>query len=246
MSTAEWKALGERRIFFGHQSVGSNIMQGVRDVVAAHPEAGLNVVETKDIPAQAPGFYHAKVGRNYYPLEKAEEFNTISTRGLAAPGSIGMLKFCFVDADSLDDATALFEAYRKAMADLRNKVPGLTVVHFTMPLFTDGGSWNYFKGRIRGYPSERKRNVVRNQFNALVHQAFDGREPVFDIAALESRRADGSRFTFTMSGKTVDALAPELTDDGGHLNRAAQGRVAEQLLIFLAKLPRQQSAGQGS
>jgi hypothetical protein len=216
-------------------------MHGVHDVLRAHPEVALSVIESKDLAA-GPGFYHAKVGRNYFPLEKTEEFEAISSAGLTTAGSIGMLKFCFVDADSLSDATALFETYQKRMNDLKRKDPELTIVHVTMPLFTDNGSWNYFKGRIRGYPNERARNRVRNQFNQLMHRAYDGKEPVFDVAALESRRKDGSTFTYSFSGERYFALAPELTDDGGHLNSDAQRVVAEQLLIFLATLPQGSSA----
>jgi hypothetical protein len=70
-----------------------------------------------------------------------------------------------------------------------------------------------------------------------MREAYAGRAPVFDLAVLESTRPDGSRVSYTQGADTVYTLAPEYTNDGGHLNEAAKRMVAEQLLIFLARLP---------
>jgi len=45
---AYWKKLARMKIFFGHQSVGQNLIEGVSDVMAEHPEIELNVVESAD------------------------------------------------------------------------------------------------------------------------------------------------------------------------------------------------------
>ena len=63
-----------------------------------------------------------------------------------------------------------------------------------------------------------------------------GKEPLFDLAMVESTYEDGSRYTFSANGHTYYALVPEYTKDGGHLNELGQKVAAEQLLIFLAGL----------
>jgi len=234
----EWRALASRPIFFGHQSVGENLVQGVTDLLAAHPEIPLKVIESRLVGSVAgAAFYHAKIGRNEHPDEKAAEFVEIASRVLREPGSIGMVKFCYVDVRGDTDPATIFTQYQQRIAVLRKADPDLTIVHFTMPLHTNEGRFDYWRLKLRGRDTERGRNLVRNRYNELLRAAYGGREPVFDIAALESTRADGSRSFFRHSGEPVFTLAGELTDDGGHLNAAARARIAEQFLGFLAKLP---------
>jgi hypothetical protein len=38
ISPGQWQALRTRAIYFGHQSVGDNIIEGVRAFLARHPE----------------------------------------------------------------------------------------------------------------------------------------------------------------------------------------------------------------
>jgi len=236
VSAAEWEGLAARRIFFGHQSVGGNITQGLTEVLESHPEIRLSVVESKAVGPRA-GFYHARNGENGYPDRKADEFVQIASRDLTAPGSIGMMKLCYVDVTADSDPRELFAEYQRRMVALRAQNPGLTVVHFTMPLFVDDGTLYYWKLKVRGYPAERDRNVVRNRYNELLREAYSGKEPIFDIATIESTHPDGSRSFFRHFGKKVYAVAPEYTYDGGHFNEASRRLVAERLLVFLAKLP---------
>ena len=51
-----------------------------------------------------------------------------------------MMKLCYVDIDSGTDVGALFAAYRKTMAALRAGLPGVTLIHVTVPLMTEHGS----------------------------------------------------------------------------------------------------------
>ena len=238
VTSEEWRALASRRIFFGHQSVGGNLVQGVTDLLASHPEIPLKVIESRLVgSAPTAGFYHAKVGRNEHPDEKTADFVEIASRVLLEPGSIGMLKFCYVDVRGNTDPLTVFAQYRQRIAALREAEPHLTIVHFTMPLHTNEGRLDYWRLKLRGEDTERARNLVRNQYNQLLRAAYGGREPVFDLAALESTRADGSRSFFLHRGQPAFTLAEELTDDGGHLNASGRARIAEQFLVFLAKLP---------
>jgi hypothetical protein len=62
------------------------------------------------------------------------------------------------------------------------------------------------------------------------------KEPVFDLAMVESTYSNGSRQKFRYKGKTYHALIPEYSHDGRHLNENGRKIVAEQLLILLANL----------
>lgn len=79
-------------------------------------------------------------------------------------------------------------------------------------------------------------NIKRNELNELIRQEYAGKEPLFDIAAIESTLPDGSRAFFSDHGKVYDYLSPDYSSDGGHLNPEGRRRVAEQLLITLARL----------
>src|SRR5213594_3175741 len=48
ISTAAWASLSSKRIFFGHQSVGDNILDGIRDIANKNSQIKLYVTETND------------------------------------------------------------------------------------------------------------------------------------------------------------------------------------------------------
>jgi hypothetical protein len=248
VSEAEWAALADRKVFFGHQSVGENIMAGIADVLASNPQIRLTVLETKDLDsARAPAFVHAPVGRNYFPFEKIDEFASLSGAGFGAEGGVAMVKLCFVDIESGIGADSLFAEYQRRMAGLRAEHPGLTIVHFTMPLTVIEGTKGYLIRKLRRQPTSREHNLVRNRYNDLLRAEYEGREPVFDIARLESTLPSGERVYFRDGADTVYVLAEQYTDDGAHLNAASRRMVAEQLLIMLARLPQPAPApGQGT
>jgi hypothetical protein len=126
------------------------------------------------------------------------------------------------------------------MALLKVDYPNTTFVHFTVPLLRKAKpSLKIWIEKILGKKKEyfdNAHNVKRNKFNDLLRKVYDGKEPLFDIAKIESTYMDGKRETFEANGKTHYSLVPEYTDDGGHLNETGRKKVAEQLLIFLANL----------
>jgi hypothetical protein len=238
VDSASWARLAGRRVFFGHQSVGQNIVDGINGVLAANPQIRLRVVESKDLDTMsAAGFYHAPVGRNGFPEEKAAEFEAVADSAFAAGPGIGMVKFCYVDVGADTDPQALFDAYQRRMAALAARHPGLTLVHFTMPLTTSESGFRLLVKKVLGRPTARGLNAIRNRYNTLMLAAYSGRAPVFDLAKLESTRTGGSRSFFREGADTVYTLAEEYTADGGHLNEVSRRMVAEQLLILVARLP---------
>ena len=60
--------------------------------------------------------------------------------------------------------------------------------------------------------------------------------PLFDLAAVESRIDDTRKATFRKDGKDYELLRRGFTDDGGHLNSAGRQVVAIELLRSLAGL----------
>ena len=245
VSSAQWQALARTHIFFGHQSVGGNIMSGVSDVIAARPEIPLRVVESRDVASLSePAFHHALVGRNDYPVEKFDDFSSVVSSAFATGSGTAMLKLCYVDIHRQTDVEALFSAYQQRVAQLKARNPSLTIVHFTIPLTTVENWKGRLRAAIEGRATERERNAKRHRYNELMRQAYGGTEPLFDIARLESTLPDGRQVVVEVDGDRVPVLVPSYTDDGAHLNATARRMVAEQLLIELARLqPARTSTG---
>jgi hypothetical protein len=147
-------------------------------------------------------------------MEKVREFVELSSGGFQAAGGIVMLKLCFEDVAPDTDAQALFAQYQQQMNALRASRPDLTIVHFTMPL-TVVENWKaYLVKTVLRRPMERDRNAVRNRYNELIRQAYEGKEPLFDIARLESTLPSGERIFFNQGADKVYVLADHRTPVG--------------------------------
>jgi len=233
-----WQKLAQKKIYFGHQSVGNNILDGVRDVMKENPQVKLNIVELSKLnDFDKPFFAHSGVGKNEDPRSKCEDFADILDQKIAGKADIAFFKFCFVDVVPNTDVNKLFAAYKETLVSLKEKYPKVTFVHLTVPLMAaQTGPKVWIKkiiGRaIGGYED----NIKREQFNAMIIKEYSGKEPIFDLARIESTAPDGSRAIFEKDGKTYPRMVPEYTNDGGHLNELGRKIVAEQLLIFLSNL----------
>ncbi len=234
--------LTRKTVFFGHQSVGFNLLDGIRDWAAEDPRLRLDIRETADLATLAgPAFAHARIGRNGNPASKIADFTNALRRRGGTRVDVALMKFCYTDFARLEDVPGVFRSYSEALADLRRESPGTTFVHVTTPLTAPVNPAKLFVkdwvkralGRPTGAGSER----AINEFNDLVRKTYLGREPVFDLAAVESTRADGTRVTRRWAGNAVELLAPEYTSDGAHLNEAGRRRAALELLKVLTALP---------
>lgn len=246
ISQQKWDSLAQKKIFFGHQSVGNNIMQGVNEIQANYKQIRLNVIRTKDkSDFEEPVFGHFEIGKNEYSLTKIDDFVQIMADGLGNKVDIAFLKFCFVDIQSGTDIENVFQTYTKSIAELTARYPNMTIVHFTVPLLraekegTVKRITTFFKGLV-GKKQENffspSHNVARNRYNAMLINHYAGKEPIFDLAKLESTDPAGQRKTFSYDGHKYYALVSEYTDDGGHLNDKGRQYIAEQLLILLVNL----------
>ena len=245
ISQQKWDNLAQKKIFFGHQSVGNNIIAGVKKIMSNNRQIQLHVVETKDIADFGkPIFAHySNIGKNDYPLSKVENFVQLMNDGLGDKTDIAFLKFCFVDIESGTDIKSVFKKYRKSIDELKSRYPDMTLVHLTVPLLRkeQAGAIKSVKNFIKGLMGKKKdnffsnsHNAARNEYNILLVNHYGGKEPIFDIAGLESTGPAGKRETFFYDGNEYYALVPAYTNDGGHLNENGQKYIAEQLLIFLA------------
>jgi len=232
------EAVAGRSVYFGHQSVGSNILDGVRDL-ASREGVALRLEEVT-VAAGVPAgtLAHGFVADNGEPLRKLESFQRALASGSGKSVDIALLKFCYVDFDKGSDVRGIFARYQATVARVKADHPGTTLVHVTAPLTgVQGGMKGALKRLLGRAPYGLAENVRREEYNALLRQAYQGKEPVFDLARVESTRADGRTETFEWNGRPVPALVPAYTSDGGHLNDAGRLVAARELLAVLAAVP---------
>lgn len=239
LSNSELSSLHAKKIFFGHQSVGADIVQGIRELMASDPRLRLRIIAGSNPESiSAPAFVECAIGENRRAHSKNEAFSAILANGMGAQGGIAMYKYCYVDIDASTNVRQMFEAYRSEIDSLKRKYPLLTFVHITVPLTTAEPTTDV-KALIKtvlGRTTLRDINAKRNEFNRLLKQAYSGKDPIFDLAEVESTYPDGSRSYFKRSNENVYTLAPTLTSDGGHLNEAGRRAAALRLLHLLAEL----------
>lgn len=230
--------LAKRRIYFGHQSVGFNVMEGVEELAARHVGSGLKVVALKggDITAGA-AFMHAANGTNEQPLTKIDGF----ARTLADPRQgavdIAFYKFCYVDIRADTDVDALFGRYKIAAGQLQQQYPHTTFVHLTAPLTVIQSGPKATLKKLLGRPDRwALDNVQRERFNDMMRREY-ANDHLFDLARLESTWEDGRRNGFDSAGRQVGALVDDYSIDGKHLNERGRRWVAAHLVDYLARLP---------
>lgn len=226
------KLLSEKRIFFAHQSVGQNLLDGLA-ALAREGGVSLPIRKLEGSALPRPGVVHSLVGRNEDPRSKLQSFEALLAGG-AAQADLAMMKLCYVDFTAATDVQALFAEYKRSHESLRARYPGLVLIHVTAPLTTiQGGLKGWLKSTIGMGASGEAENVKRHEFNDLLRQTWGGRAPVFDLAQVESG-SGGSACTFRRGGKRWPCLKPSLTDDGGHLNAAGRREAALALVQTLA------------
>jgi hypothetical protein len=231
-----WQKLSTKKIYFGHQSVGYNILDGVRAVLKENPQIKMAIEETYDPEAYSAGsIAHSQIGYNGNPKSKLDMFAFIAKSGGAEKADILFFKFCYVDFDAETDVKTLFEAYKKTFEQLKSKYPQTTFVHLTVPLTSLQTGPKVWIKKIIGRPvGGTMENIKRHEFNEMLRATYAGKQPLLDIATIESTFPDGRRATFESNGKTYYSLVPAYTHDGGHLNETGRKIVAERLLLALA------------
>lgn len=235
IDTVALSLLQHKRIYFGHQSVGANIIEGIRGLCRSD-QLGLNIVESSQPQAYAaPIFGHSRIGRNQEPRSKIDAFAEILNAGLGNKVDMALLKFCYVDVADGSDVTGLFGYYHSVMTQLANAYLYTRFIHVTMPITVMPSLMRRFIGGLR---RRRNRaaydNLARADYNRLVIQAYAGRQPVFDLAAAESTAASGRMLRHSLHGREFYTLVPAYSSDGRHLSETGRRVVASEFLKYLA------------
>jgi hypothetical protein len=235
--------IAEHRIFFGHQSVGVDIMQGIRDLKAEAGTTGPRLVTVgKDELPQGNFFAESLVGKNSEPDTKCDAFGKIVGTLAADSLDMALLKFCYVDIKKNTDVAKVFRTYESTIVDLQRNHPGVTFVHVTVPATERNVWWRRMVKKILGREEEWDiASVKRTEFNKMLMARFQG-EPVFDLEAVESTYPDGTRNRFEAGGKEAYSLVSAYTRDGGHLNEQGRKLVARELVRKLAAIIRTRSS----
>jgi hypothetical protein len=232
---AQLERVAQRRIFFGHQSVGANVLDGIKQL-STMEGVPIRVVElpTADVvpPATLGHTYLAKNGEPFLKLQSFEHAFESQSKG----PDIAVMKFCFADFTADTDVKALFDRYRATIDDLRSKNPGTTFVHVTVPITSVPGGLKAYLKRLLGR-GDAAVNARRQEYNTLLRNAYQGRESIFDLARIESTAPDGKAVTVEWKGDAVPAMDPDYTDDGAHLNAAGKIRAAREFISVISAIP---------
>jgi len=197
--------------FFTHKSIGNNIIDGLRAMMAANPTRYTVTIVYSS--GTVPGLNEYQVGSNGNPQSKIDGFASRVKDGHDA----AYMKFCVGDWLPFTGYAPInfWPIYRNMMLAQQAEHPGTVLVWFTLPLtsVSDGRG-------LAGFAA----------FNAQVRQyVAENGGVLLDLADIES---DGMRCT----RNGVEALCNEWTSDGAHLNTAGQQRVAEAFWVLWAWL----------
>ena len=230
------RALSRKKFFFGHQSVGQNIIEGLRDVMRTTPLIRLNIRETTS-PGDfdKPVFAHAAIGKNGNPSSKIRAFRDILDGGVGQVVDIAFLKLCFIDIDHTSDVGALFKEYDDTIAYLTTKFPKLKIITVTVPLMSRPVGIRARVAKLLGRsPWDEQDNIQRNVYNEMLRTKFG--DTLFDLAKTESTALLGKRALFEKDGKEYELLSRSYTNDGGHLNALGRQVAAIDLLLCMLAL----------
>lgn len=240
---ADLEAVREARIFFNHQSVGGNILDGLRSLSQRASDGALRIVTIDAAPpGSEPAFVHAMGGENRRPESKVEAFASLLRSGQGPAPEIAMMKLCYLDINPETDVMAVLDDYSATIRTLRAEFPETTFIHVSVPLGAHSTSTKDRLSRLIGRDVWNDgSNAKRNEYNELLAERFPD-EPIFDLARLESTWPDGRRETFDHAGRRSFAMVPAYTNDGGHLNAVGRERAAASLVRLMARVLRQRAS----
>ncbi len=223
--------LAEARVFFGHQSVGQNVIDGLKDLSVINNVTQLRWLPPEKATETSEGFFaDAYVGENHKPHLKCDAFKAVLDSGLGDRVQVAFLKFCYSDIVGETDVDSVFAYYRAAIDSVKSHHPRLQVVHVTVPLIVGSKGWKRALNRILGrLGNSDSGNMKRAQYNDLLRSTYKTGE-IFDLARIQSTDPDGKPVGFR-SGQTIwpELYAGYASEDGSHLN-AGGGRITAREL----------------
>jgi hypothetical protein len=233
------QAISSKRVFFGHQSVGANVLDGIRDLAKDAGVGSLNIQPADSIlqnPSVSGGFLaEAVIGKNGNPDLKCEAFEK-RLHQLAPLGiQIALMKFCYVDFVKETDVAAVFKRYDEAVTATQRAYPGIRIIHVTAPLTTRTPLWKRLIKTLVGKADDTDIELTRRAaYNDMLRGAYPP-QSIFDLAGLESSDGRGGSVTFAYEGKAIPYMDDRYTTDGGHLNEPGRQIAALTLVRLLAR-----------
>lgn len=217
---ASLDAARELRAVLGHESVGFNVVEGLKLLSDQNPQ---RYRLTVGHDARGPFFQRGSGLAEFFVQNmtnvpgKAAAFEQRLAGGLGAPADVISMKLCWADLQQRSDADAAFKDYIAIMEKMGKTYPQAKLVYWTMPL-----------------RKETMLNEKRARFNELVHD-YAKQHPIvlFDIADIESHKPDGTLVT-DPNGRPI--MWEGYTYDGGHLNDTGRTRVARAWWWLTARL----------
>ncbi len=233
------KGLAKKRVFFGHHSVGAEILGlwaaftaspdgaewGIEKILADHAGSGVSVVDDSalNLALSAGQIANASPGDNGDPLSKLQGFDQAIRGGVGSQVDVAFFKFCFVDFPIPSSPTFTLAQYKATLDALQTDYPNVRFIHVTAPLSEAQAAWH---------------NDDRDAWNQALRAAYPAAD-IFDLADFESLGPSGARETAVA---TDEAQHPCLASawaagDGGHLNQAGADMLAQKLVLYLGNLP---------
>jgi hypothetical protein len=239
IATEDLTAVAGTRVFFGHRSVGMNVLDAVPGVYANNGVSAPPIEQGLTEPGPNGGFIaHQLIGENGKPLLKLQDFDRAVRGGMGRQVDVALMKFCYVDITTSTDVDALFARYRDTMAAMERDFPNVTFIHVTAPLTTEQGLFSKLKALLGGSDQfGQAANVARERLNALIRHEYAGRH-LFDLAAIESTKPDGTRVSGRHDNQEYFALYDGYASDVGHLNTVGSKIVATAFLAAIAQASR--------
>ena len=85
-----------QKIYFGHQSIGDNLLDGIRNCVKGEGDSVLRIKNLNgDERIYDTALYHSKIGKNGDPIGKIKAFKTLIFDGLGSEFNMAFMKLCF-------------------------------------------------------------------------------------------------------------------------------------------------------
>ena len=221
----------DKKVFFGHQSVGQNILEGIDLLTTEIPVSRVDTRKTTDLNIfEKPGITHAQIGENGEPLSKYEEFKTLLDSGIGDRVDIAGMKLCYLDISGKTDVQDLFDKYKATVNHIKNRHTKLKIIHIATPLTVKSNPVKDLVKKIIGKENiwgEANRNRVR--YNDLLRAEYK-HDTVFNLDMIEAAGDDSPPY------KTIDnnySLDQRFASDWGHLNDLGKKTVAGKFLKFL-------------
>ncbi len=232
VTAAEWQAITHKRILFGHQSVGNNILSGVK-TLADGAGVSLQIMESRNAPTDF-GITHFKIGKNEDPQSKIKDFENTLASGDVQGADIALMKLCYIDMQGDTDAKKLAEEYISSLERLSQQFPKTVFIAVTSPIRTvQRGPKAWLKRLFGREPGGYADNFRRQEFNTILRNKYGLKRRLFDVAKFEAEGAGSHIY----KGQPLESLNPDMTSDGGHLNANGEQFIAAKLLKLLAGIP---------